>query len=403
MKKTYRFWSVGLALLLVLMPMISSPVWAQVSSEVGTKEVSNLSKLVIQEMIQQKGVKFSTAARSDITRRAQVNIQRENQGKRWVFGSAVIKAPKQEGKYPEGWLYIAKKEGKGWKVALEGSELFNELVQSAPTTVMTDREKKVFASQGGVQAMADQDRLRLPYAVGATWTLTGGPHGWAGQDYPYSSLDLAGGDQRVLAAGGGNAYTMCSSGTGWIRVIHSNGYATDYYHLWNNIRPNGGWVNAGTYLGNTGTDVTCGGSASGRHVHFALRYNGAYVSLNEREIGGWVFKAGSAYNGYAMHGSTVRYPGQGLYNYGALAPNQGIVDANGGGTVNLRSGPGTNYSIIGTKSDGQIVTVSCTAYGTYHTGRWGSTNLWNKLSTGQWISDAYLWTGSSGAIAPACN
>lgn len=398
MKKTIHFWSVGLVLLLALMPMISSPVWAQVSSKVVEKGISDLSKAVSQEMIQ-----HTTTSTTGITNRAQVNIQRKDKSKRWVFGSAVILAPKQEGIYPEGWLYVAKKDRNKWQVALEGSETFYNLVQNAPSTVMTDREKKVFASQGSVHTMADNDQLRLPFAIGATWSMSGGPHGWAGTNTPYSSIDLTGGDQRVLAAGGGNAYTMCGNGLGWIRVIHSNGYATDYYHLWNNIRPNGGWVNAGTYLGDTGTDTSCGGAASGRHVHFALRYNNAYASLNEREIGGWVFKTGSAYNGYAMHGSTIRYPGEGLYNYGSLASNQGIVDTNGGGTVNLRSGPGTNYSLVGTKPDGEIVTVSCTAYGTYHTGRWGTTNLWDKLSNGQWMSDAYLWTGSASAIAPPCN
>lgn len=402
MKKKVRFLSLGLALLLAMLPMISSPVEAQDSSEVMKKGNLDLSSSVIQEMVKQKG-EISSRGFTDITRRAQVNVQREDKSKRWVFGTAVIKAPNKEGAYPEGWLYVAKKNRNKWQVALEGTEAFNQLVQNAPTVVMPDREKKVFAKQSSVRAMADNDQLRLPFAVGTTWTLTGGPHGWAGQDTPYSSIDLAGGDQRVLAAGGGNAYTMCSSGRGWIRVVHPNGYATDYYHLWNNIRPNGGWVNAGTYLGDTGTDISCGGSASGRHVHFSLRYNNAYATLNEREIGGWVFKTGSAYNGYAMHGSTIRYPGQGLYNYGALAANQGIVDANGGGYVNMRSGPGSNYSLVGTKRDGEIVSVSCTAYGTNHTGRWGTTNLWNKLSNGQWMSDAYLWTGTANAIAPRCN
>ncbi|MFC7613969.1 peptidoglycan DD-metalloendopeptidase family protein [Actinokineospora soli] len=217
---------------------------------------------------------------------------------------------------------------------------------------------------------------------------------------PWSSLDLAGGDQRVRAARGGTAYTMCK---GWIRVIHDRGYATDYYHLWNNINVNGAAVAAGAYLGDTGTDVTCGGAASGRHVHFALRQNSAYVGIAGHNVGKWVPEnGGAAYQGSALHGSARVYAGGSLYNYGALGFNQGVVDANGGGTVNKRSGPGTGYGIVGSVADGATVTVSCSSNGTTHTGRYGSTSLWNRLSDGTWISDAFLWTGVNGPISGYC-
>lgn len=339
---------------------------------------------------------------ASLQERAQVNVKRQDQSGKWVFGTAVIEAPKQEGMYPEGWIFTAKKTKNGWKVGLEGSQTFAELVEEAP--LIEGGEKEALLETSKFRTMStERTGLRLPWTNGQTWTMSGGPHGWAGYDRPYSSLDFAGGDQRVLAARGGYVYTMCSNNRGWIRIVHDNGLATDYYHLWDNIVPvNGSWISEGAFLGYTGTDVSCGGAASGRHVHFALRVNGAYVSLHRKEIGGWLFFGGAAYNGYAMHGSTVRYPGGGLYNYGRLAANQGIVDANGGGTVNLRSGPGTNYGIVGSVNDGAIVTVSCTAYGTSHSGRYGSTSLWNRLSNGTWMSDAYLYTGTNGPVAPPC-
>ncbi|TCP70484.1 M23 family metallopeptidase [Baia soyae] len=404
MKKKWMCWCLGIALLLVLMPTVAVPVWENVTtSKISEDDISKLTEAVMKEMTQQKGASIMSAA--DVKSRAQVNVQRRDPDKKWVFGTAVIEAPKEKGAYPEGWIYVAKMEGAEWKVALEGSKSFQSWLQDAPSTIVNSNEKKVFANQSSdVKVMADQDQLRLPFALGATWTLTGGPHGYSGQNTPYSSLDLAGGNQQVLAAGSGNAYTMCGNGQGWVRIIHANGFSTDYYHLWNNIRPNGSWVDAGTFLGYTGTDVSCGGYASGRHVHFALRYNNAYVSINGREMGGWVFWSGnSAYEGYAMHGSTVRYPGQGLYNYGALAPNQGIVDVMGSGTLNVRSGPGSSYPIVGTKNDGEIVTIACTATGTTYTGRSKTTNIWDRIGNGQWVSDAYVWTGSSSAVAPTCN
>lgn len=362
-------------------------------------ESPSLQSAVMGAMAEKKGASMSAATIMD---KAQVNVKRRDKSGNWVFGSAVIVAPKEENAFPEGWLFVAEKTANGWNVGLEGSDDFRRMSREAPESIVSQKEKNVFG-QGEIRAMAEtRTGLQLPYAKGATWIMSGGPHGWAGSDRPYSSLDLYGGDQRVLSAGPGYAYTMCSNNKGWIRVVHDNGYTTDYYHLWDNIVVNGARVSAGSFLGYTGTDVSCGGAASGRHVHFALLVNGSYVPLHEKEIGTWLFYEGAAYGGYARHGSTIVYPGGGLYNYGILASNQGVVDANGGGVVNLRSGPGTQYPIVGSVSDGAIVTVQCTANGTTHSGRYGPTSLWNRLTNGHWMSDAFLWTGTSGSIAPSC-
>ncbi|NUT33748.1 MAG: peptidoglycan DD-metalloendopeptidase family protein, partial [Hamadaea sp.] len=334
--------------------------------------------------------------------RAQVTVTR--QAGRSAFGTAVVRAEAREGAYPEGWLFVARHEPAGWRVALEGEPGFAALAGSA--AVLTAPERRVLGTSEPTVLYAGGDYrtgMRLPYAVGQSWTMTGGPHGWAGTDTPYSSIDLAGGDGRVLAARGGLAYTMCSSGRGWIRVIHDRGYSTDYYHLVGNISANGLSVGEGAFLGYQGTDVSCGGSASGPHVHFGLRQNGAYVPISQHNLGKWVIQPGAAaYQGSALHGSTRVYAGGALYNYGALGLTQGVVDANGGGTVNKRSGPGTGYGIVGSVADGATVSIACSAYGTSHTGRWGTTNLWNKLTDGTWISDAFQWTGVNGAVNGLC-
>lgn len=242
--------------------------------------------------------------------------------------------------------------------------------------------------------------MRLPWAIGQSWTLQGGPHAWDAGSGPWSSLDLAGGDQRVLAARAGVAYTTC---TGRILVYHDRGYTTRHYHLWDHRWFDGQSVSAGAFLGYTGTEVGCGGSARSRHVHFSLIQNGDYVGIARHIIGKWVPMNGSRqYSGYALHGSTRVNVGGLLYNYGPLGFNQGIVDANGGGSLNKRSGPGTNYPIVGSVGDGVTVTVSCSRNGTTHTGRWGTTSLWNRLTDGTWVSDAYVYTGLSGPVNGWC-
>ena len=353
----------------------------------------NLSTTVTQHLL---GMHVSGAAAAE-GRHPVVTITRQAGG--WAFGTAVLAGTPGTGAYPYGWLFQARRTNRGWQLGFEGEPAFAEL--SAASPLVSTAERGLLGSQPGVEYANGDYRtgMRLPWTTGVIWTMAGGPHGWGGSDRPYSSMDLHGGDQVVRAVRAGTAYTMCR---GWIRVIHDRGYATDYYHLWNNINVNGAAVAAGARLGDTGTDVTCGGSATGRHVHLGLRQNSAYVPLHSHNLGGWVPIEGAAYGGYALHGSRAVYPGGGLYNYGALGFTQGTMDANGGTTVNKRSGPGTGYPTVGSVADGATVTISCSANGTTHAGRWGSTSLWNRLSDGTWVSDAFMWTGLNGPVNGYC-
>jgi uncharacterized protein YraI len=95
-----------------------------------------------------------------------------------------------------------------------------------------------------------------------------------------------------------------------------------------------------------------------------------------------------------------------LYGLGSGGAS-GTTACQGGycGPYNLRSGPGTSYGITGSVAGGTAVTIVCQTTGTTHTGPWGSTSLWNKLGgayANQWISDAYVYTGTSGTVAPRC-
>jgi len=347
---------------------------------------------------------------------AQVNVMRTEA--EWAFGSAVAVAPPVPDAYPQGWLFVAHREDGRWTVAFEGDVAFPWLTAAAPVDLVSASEKKLFASHGAPTRAVlekveggDANRaakptaggdyrtgMRLPYAIGQSWRLTGGPHGAARQ-----SIDLAGGDGRVLAARTGTFYVMCASGRGWVRVVHDRGYSTDYYHLWNN-RTAGGTVNEGTFLGDIGTDVSCGGSATGPHNHFSLRQNSVNVGIAAHNFGKWQPYNGAAeYQGYALHGSARATIGGSLYNYGALGFTQAVVDANGGGVVNRRAGPGSGHAVVGTVTDGATVTIACSARGTSHTGRFDyTTDMWNRLTDGSWISDAYSWTGTGNPVNGWC-
>ena len=282
-----------------------------------------------------------------------------------------------EGAYPDSRLFLAERRHGSWLVGFDGEPAFATISARAP--MLSSDEREIFASHGGnagVQASGDyRTGMRLPYALGQTWTLSGGPHAWDAGSGPWSSLDLAGGDGRVLAVRSGTAYENPNC-RGEIVITHDRGYTTKYYHLINRIvPPNGVSVSAGAFLGNIGTAIPCGGSANSPHVHFTLMQHGAYVNIAYHIIGKWVFMNGSQqYEGYALHGSQVASAFSGrLTNHGALGFDSGVVDADGGASVNKRSGPGTSYAVVGSVADASTVKISCSRNGTTHTGRWGAT------------------------------
>ncbi|MEV4481970.1 hypothetical protein [Micromonospora coxensis] len=89
----------------------------------------------------------------------------------------------------------------------------------------------------------------------------------------------------------------------------------------------------------------------------------------------------------------------------ALAPapaSAHTVSVINGYTVNLRTGPGTSYPSIGTVTGGQRVAIACTVRGQSVTGPYGATDVWDYLHLEGYVSDAFLYTGTSGAVGPPC-
>lgn len=70
--------------------------------------------------------------------------------------------------------------------------------------------------------------------------------------------------------------------------------------------------------------------------------------------------------------------------------------------LNVRSGPGTGYSIIDVLPQGATVPVNCQTPGTQVSGPYGTSNIWDNIGNGRFVSDAYVKTGSDGYVAPRC-
>ena len=55
-----------------------------------------------------------------------------------------------------------------------------------------------------------------------------------------------------------------------------------------------------------------------------------------------------------------------------------------------------------TIAKGTKVNISCQTYGSTVKGTYGTSNIWDKIGSGRYVSDAYVYTGSDGRVAPSC-
>ncbi|MDX3850875.1 hypothetical protein [Streptomyces sp. AK02-01A] len=70
--------------------------------------------------------------------------------------------------------------------------------------------------------------------------------------------------------------------------------------------------------------------------------------------------------------------------------------------LNVRTGPGTNYRIARVLPYGASVMINCQRPGTTETGPYGTSNLWDNIGNGEYVSDAFIHTGSDGYVAVRC-
>ncbi|MFF7214348.1 SH3 domain-containing protein [Streptomyces sp. NPDC008238] len=71
--------------------------------------------------------------------------------------------------------------------------------------------------------------------------------------------------------------------------------------------------------------------------------------------------------------------------------------------LNVRSGPGTSFHIVKVLPYDVKVPVFCQTPGTTVSGYYGTSKIWDCIGEGQFVSDAYVQTGSDGYIASRCS
>jgi murein DD-endopeptidase MepM/ murein hydrolase activator NlpD len=179
-------------------------------------------------------------------------------------------------------------------------------------------------------AAPPSDLLQFPFPQGAIWVF-GGPHSWNGDSTPpFSSMDffLQGGTCAAppfyySTGSAGGTSSRPSNYSCWLEISHGGGWTTSYYHLQNTYQ--GSSIERNESVGSISCAICAGGYATGPHVHWSLKYNGAYVSLEGIQLSGWTVHVGStAYtSGSLTRSTTTLDPYDSVLNdYHLLHPQQ---------------------------------------------------------------------------------
>ncbi|MCG5449964.1 MULTISPECIES: M23 family metallopeptidase [Micromonospora] len=242
---------------------------------------------------------------------------------------------------------------------------------------------------GGVLAPASPalaaPTFKVPFPCGQSWSgQTRSGHS------PANAVDFNRtddqGDPVVASAPGTVDRVTDLGGTSYgkyVRINHGGGYSTYYAHLNGFNVSVGQTVGYGKVLGWVGTT----GGSTGPHLHYEQRLNGADIQVR--------------FNGtLALYWGTKSYTSNNGCSSGS---GNGTVDTSGT-ALTVRSGPGTGYASVGTVADGARVTIACQTSGTTVTGTYGTSSIWDRIGSGRYIADAYVYTGSDGYIpgVPRC-
>jgi len=73
-----------------------------------------------------------------------------------------------------------------------------------------------------------------------------------------------------------------------------------------------------------------------------------------------------------------------------------------GSPLTVRSAPGAWSTAWGSVSDGASVNVQCQVHGSTVSGTYGTSDVWDQLASGGFVSDTYVYTGHDGLFMTQC-
>ena len=227
--------------------------------------------------------------------------------------------------------------------------------------------------------------FKVPFPCGQTWS------GQTRSDHsPANAIDFNRTDDLgdpVVASAPGTVIVVRNLGDTsygrYVVVDHGGGYTSYYAHLSSFSATVGERVGYGEVIGYVGSS----GNSSGPHLHYEQRSGGSAIRVR--------------FNGtLALYWGTRNYTsdnGCGSAGYAATVNTAGA-------DLTVRSGPGTSYAAVGSVADGQTIYISCQTPGSQVTGTYGTSTIWDRIGSGRYVSDAYVYTGYDGYVpsVPRC-
>ncbi|GAA1727798.1 hypothetical protein GCM10009809_24380 [Isoptericola hypogeus] len=194
--------------------------------------------------------------------------------------------------------------------------------------------------------------------------------------------------RRALSAKGSGAYS--------VRVCRADSTRCEYAPVWD-VGP---WNTKDDYWSATrhvARDLPKGTPQAS--AAYRLGHNGGRDLFGRKVTNpaGIDLANGTFWHGLRLHANAwidVTYLWQGSARTGIV-----VTD---GSPLNVRTGPSTSYARRGLAANTARVPLLCHARGQWVSGTRGTTNLWYRVGARNWVSDAYLNTGTGAAIAPRC-
>ncbi|WP_405112450.1 hypothetical protein OG559_03730 [Micromonospora sp. NBC_01405] len=258
------------------------------------------------------------------------------------------------------------------------------LTARAAGATLAVRAVRLTADRAAVAAASTPGRVYRVYAtrIGLVGGTTANGHVVTSRDH-FAALP----SRRSLSPRGTGDYTL--------RVCTTSGSRCEYAPVWD-VGP---WNTRDDYWNSAAVRENWKDLPQGRpeaQAAYQSGYNGGRDQFGRTVLnpGGVDLADGTFWDGLQLTDNAwvdVAYLWTGTGPHGVI----------GSGPLNLRTGPGTGYAARGLAATYAHVPIQCYVTGQTVSGTYRTTNRWNRLASGQYVSHAYI-SAVYGGAAPRC-
>ena len=225
----------------------------------------------------------------------------------------------------------------------------------------------------------------MPFPCGQSWKGQTRSNHNPKQSVDFSLTNGKGNGDLVIASASGKIKKIGDLGKQsygkYVYIDHGGGWETRYAHLSKITVKKGQTIKAGQKIGNVGST----GNSTGPHLHFEQKLNGVVkpVTFGSSKVAYYSTKTYKSSNSC----KPKTYTGTIKVNSGKLA---------------VHEKPSSSSKVVQSLPNKSKVTISCQVKGTSVKGPYGTSKLWDRIGTGKYVPDSYVYTGSDGQVAPTC-